>query len=158
MGDAAKTKPAMIRLTGTDDASGVHLAATLTDARKMPVGGMTVRFFELTKEFGPAGQLVPLGSAATDRSGVARLTDHPAVTGLQRFVVTYPGGPQAGRASASAGVMVTTAHSPYRPLPARPLASAGKGLVGVLLVTLALILLTLAIQVERVRRVCRAGG
>jgi Ni/Fe-hydrogenase subunit HybB-like protein len=153
----AGPRPAVIKVTGTDSARGVHLTATLTDAHGVPVAHATVRFFELTKEFGPSGQLVPLGSVATNQSGVARLTDQPAVTGTQRFVATYPGGPQAGRASASVGVMVTTAHSPYRPAPPKPFAGIGKALVGVLLGALALILLTLAVQVERVRRACRAG-
>ena len=123
-----------------------------------PSPTLAVSFFQLTTEFGPKVQLVPLRSARTDRSGVARLTDQPAVTGMQRFGATYPGGPNAGQAAASAGVLVTTAHSPYQPPPAKPFASFGKALVGVLLAILALILLTLAIQVERVRRVCRAGG
>ncbi len=156
-GAQAGPRPAVITVTGTDSARGVQLVATLTDAHGVPIAHATVRFFELTKEFGPSGQLVPLGSAVTGQSGVARLTDQPAVTGTQRFVATYPGGPKAGRASASVGVVVTTAHSPYRPAPPKPFASIGKTLVGVLLATLALILITLAVQVERVRRACRAG-
>jgi molybdopterin-containing oxidoreductase family membrane subunit len=151
-------KPAIIKLTGTDTARGVRLTATVTDAQGMPVAQAPVSFSELTKEFGPAGQLVPLGMAVTDRNGVARLTDQPAVTGMQRYVASYAGGSAAAQASASTGVTVTTAHSPYRPAPAKPFAGIGKGLVGVLLVALALILLTLAIQLERVRRACRAGG
>ncbi|MGE5288587.1 MAG: NrfD/PsrC family molybdoenzyme membrane anchor subunit [Micromonosporaceae bacterium] len=154
----SSVKPAVIKVTGTDSTRGLHLAATVTDVHGMPIAGAAVGFSELTKEFGPAGHLVPLGSAVTDRNGVARLTDQPAVTGLQRYVAAYSGGPKAGPASASAGVLVTTARSPYRPPPAKPFAGLGKTLVGVLLAGLALILLTLAVQVERVRRVCRAGG
>ena len=150
--------PAVIKVTGTDSTRGVHLTVTLTDAHGTPVAHAAVRFFGLTKEFGPSGQLVPLGSAVTNQSGMAQLTDQPAVTGTQRFVATYPGGPKAGRASASAAVAVTTAHSPYRPAPPKPFAGIGKALVGVLLAALALILITLAIQVERVRRACRTGG
>ncbi len=150
-------KAAVIKVTGTDGTGGLHLAATVTDAQGMPVAGAAISFSELTKEFGPAGQLVPLGSAITDRNGVARFTDQPAVTGMQRYVAAYAGGPKAGPASASAGVMVTSAHSPYQPPPAKPFAGIGKVLVGVLLAALALILITLAVQFERVRRVCRAG-
>jgi hypothetical protein len=150
-------RPAVIKVTGTDGARGVRLTATVTDAHGAPIARATVRFFQLTKEFGPSGQLVPLGSAVTTPGGVARLTNQPAVTGTQRFVATYPGGPKAGRASASVSVVVTTAHSPFQPNPPKPFASLGKTLVGVLLGALALILLTLAVQFERVRRACRAG-
>ncbi len=153
----AGPKPAVIKVTGTDSARGVQITATLADAHGTPLAGATVSFFELTTEFGPSGQLVPLGGAVTSGTGVARLTDQPAVTGPQRFVATYPGGPAAGQASASVGVSVTSAHSPYRPAPAKPFAGIGKALVGVLLTAVVLILITLAVQVERVRRVCRAG-
>jgi hypothetical protein len=77
--------------------------------------------------------------------------------GTQRVVATYPGSPAAGQASTSVGVPVTSAHSPYRPVPAKPFASIGKALVGVLLTAVVLILITLAVQVVHVRRVCRAG-
>jgi len=153
----AGPRPAVIKVTGTDSARGVRLTATVTDAHGIPVAHATVRFFELTKEFGPGGQLVPLGSAVTGQRGVVQLTDQPAVTGTQRFVAAYPGSPKAGQASAGVSVVVTTAHSPYRPAPPKPFAGIGKALVGVLLVGLALILITLAAQLERVRRVCRAG-
>ena len=153
----AGPRPAVIKVTGAESTAGVHLTATVTDAHGTAVAHATVRFFELTKEFGPSGQFVPLGSAVTDQGGVARLTDQPAVTGTQRYVVTYPGGPKAGQASASAGVVVTTAHSPFQPNPPKPFASIGKTLVGVLLAALALILVTLVTQLERVRRACRAG-
>lgn len=150
-------RPAVITVTGTDSARGVRLTATVTGAHGIPIAHATVRFFELTKEFGPSGQLVPLGSVLTGKDGVARLTDQPAVTGPQRFVATYPGGSQAGRASASVSVVVTTAHPPFQPNPPKPFASIGKALVGVLLGAVALILITLVAQFERVRRACRAG-
>ena len=153
----AGPRPAVIKVTGADSAAGVHLTATVTDAHGIPVAHATVRFFELTKEFSPTGQLVPVGSAVTNQGGVARLTDRPAVTGMQRYVAAYPGGPKAGQASASVGVVVTTAHSPFQPNPPKPFASIGKTLVGVLLGALALILITLVTQLERVRRACRAG-
>jgi len=88
---------------------------------------------------------------------VARLTYQPAVTGTQQFAASYPGGPAAGQASASVGVLVTSAHSPYSPSPGKPFAAIGRALDGVLVAAVLLILITLAVQVERVRRVCRAG-
>ena len=150
-------KPAVITVTGTDSAHGVQLTATVADAHRKPIAQATVSFFEKTTEFGPSGQLVPLGSAVTSKTGVARLTYQPAVTGAQRFVASYPGGPAAGQASASVGVLVTSAHSPYSPAPGKPFAAIGRALDGVLLTAVLLILITLAVQVERVRRVCRAG-
>src|SRR5262249_25988378 len=81
--------PAAIKVPGTDSTRGVHLTAILTDAHGRPVAGATVTFSQLTKEFGPKGRLVPLGTAITSKSGVAQLTDRPAVTGTQRFVAAY---------------------------------------------------------------------
>jgi molybdopterin-containing oxidoreductase family membrane subunit len=153
----AGPKPAIIKVTGTDSTRGVHLIVTLTDAHGKPVAGATVSFSELTKEFAPKGALVPLGTAVTSKSGVAQLTDRPAVTGTQRFVAAYSGGPSARAASAGINVSVTTAHSPFQASPPKPFAGIGKGLVGVLLTAVMLILLTLIVQVERVRRACRAG-
>jgi len=153
----AGPKPAVIKVTGTDSARGVHLTAILTDAHGKPIAGATVSFSQLTKEFGPKGELVPLGTAVTGKSGAAQLTDRPAVTGTQRFVAAYSGGPSAGASSAGINVMVTTAHSPFRVSSPKPFAGIGKALVSVLLTAVLLILLTLIIQVERVRRACRAG-
>ena len=153
----AGPKPAVIKVTGTDSARGVHLTAILTDAHGKPVAGATVAFSQLTKEFGPKGALVPLGTAVTGKSGAAQLTDRPAVTGTQRFVAAYSGGPSAGAASAGTNVKVTTAYAPFQASPPKPFAGIGRVLVGVLLTAVMLILLTLIIQVERVRRACRAG-
>jgi len=153
----AGPKPAVIKITGTDSARGVHLTAIVADAHGKPVAGATVTFSQLTKEFGPKGALVPLGTAVTGKGGAAQLTDRPAVTGTQRFVAAYSGGPRAGPASAGVNVKVTTAYPPFQASPPKPFAGIGKALVGVLLSAVMLILLTLIIQVERVRRVCRAG-
>jgi len=152
-----RPKPAVIKVTGTDAARGVHLTAILTDAHGKPLAGVTVTFSQLTKEFGPKGELVPLGTAITGKSGAAQLTDRPAVTGTQRFVAAYSGSPRAGAASAGINVKVTTAYAPFQVSPPKPFAGIGRALVGVLLSAVMLILLTLIIQVERVRRVCRAG-
>src|SRR5262249_27760434 len=100
-------KPAVITVTGTDSAPGVQLTAPVADAHGTPIPGASVSFFELTTEFGPSGKLVPLGTAVTSKTGVARLTYQPAVTGTQRFVASYPGGPAAGQAHASVGMLVT---------------------------------------------------
>jgi hypothetical protein len=153
----AGPRPAVIKVTGTDTTRGVHLTAILTDAHGKPIAGATVTFSQLTKEFGPKGELVPLGTAVTGKSGAAQFTDRPAVTGTQRFVAAYSGGPLAGAASAGVNVKVTTAYSPFQVSPPKPFAGIGKALVGVLLSAVMLILLTLIIQVERVRRACRAG-
>ncbi|MGE5292608.1 MAG: NrfD/PsrC family molybdoenzyme membrane anchor subunit [Micromonosporaceae bacterium] len=154
----AGPKPAVIKVTGTDSARGVHLSATLTDAHGKPLAGAKVAFSQLTTEFGPKGELVPLGSAATSPDGVAQLTSHPAVTGTQRFVATYTGGPQAAAASANVSVRVTGAHPAFQVSPPKPFAGIGKVLVTVLLAAVTLIVVTLLLQVERVRRVCRTGG
>src|SRR5262249_60568056 len=134
---------AAIRITGTSAASGWHLPATLTDAHGKPIAGATVSFSQLTKEFGPEGELVPLGTAITGKSGAAQLTDRPAVTGTQRFVAAYSGGPPARAASAGTNLKVTTAYPPFPTSPPKPFAAIGKALVGVLLSAVILILLTL---------------
>jgi molybdopterin-containing oxidoreductase family membrane subunit len=158
-GDDPSTQqgPAVIKLTGKDSVDGVHLTAVLTDAHGVPTAHARVQFFEFTTEFNPKGQLIALGSAITDANGAARLTDQPTVTGTKRFVVSYAANPKAEPVSAHVDVVVTTAHPQYQPAPAKPFADIGKTLVGVLLATVALVLLTLAVQVERVRRACRAG-
>src|SRR5262249_53164974 len=107
--------------------------------------------------FGPKGELVPLGTAITGKTGAAQLTDRPAVTGTQRFVAAYSGGPPAGAASARTNVKVTTAYPPFQTSPPKLFATIAMALGGVLLSAGILIRLTLIIQVERVRRACRAA-
>ncbi len=152
-----KPPPATVTIIGTEGPSGVRLVATVTDTQRAPLAHLHVRFFRRTTEFGPTGQLVPLGEAATDRTGTATLTDHPAVAGPQTFVAKVAGTPSVGAASARADVRVVHATSKYQPAAAKPLADLGRGLVAVLLATVAAVLLTLLVQVERVRRACRAG-
>src|SRR5262249_52364303 len=118
----------------------------------------TVGSAKPTKESGPRGELVPLGTAITGKSGAARLTDRPAVTGTQRFVAAYSGGPPAGAASAGTNVKVTRAYPPFQTSPPKPFADIGKALVGVLLSAAILILPTLIIPFERVGRACGAAG
>src|SRR5262249_60954760 len=117
----------------------------------------TVSFAQPTKELGPRGELVPLGTAITGKTGAAQLTDRPAVTGTQRFVAAYSGGPRAGPASARTNVKVTTAYPPFQASPPKPFAGIGKALVGVLLSAVMLILATLLHPVERLPPACRAG-
>ncbi|HCU92450.1 MAG TPA: hypothetical protein DHU96_06775, partial [Actinobacteria bacterium] len=153
-----KPPPAAINITATGTGGALHLTATLTGPGHQPLAKATVQFLQFTTEFGPQGQLVPLGSATTNTGGAARLTYHPTVTGAQRFAARYTGGPTAGPATANTTITVTTAHSAYQPAPQKPLASVGKATVAVLLTIVALVWVTLALQVTRVRRACRASG
>jgi Ni/Fe-hydrogenase subunit HybB-like protein len=156
---AAAPKPpaATITITATEAGSGLHLTATLSGPGDKPLAKATVQFLQFTTEFGPSGRLVPLGSAATDKHGTARLTYQPTVTGTQKFVAKYTGGAAAGPATANTTIAVTSAHSVYQPSH-KPLAGVGKATVAVLLAIVALVWLTLAVQVTRVRRACRSGG
>ncbi len=158
---AAHTPPvpaATITVTGTDTANGVHLTATLTDSRHVPMAGATVAFYERTTEFGPSGQLILAGRSTTDPTGTATFTDRPAQAGSQQFAAGYAGGPAAAKATAIITVAVAVGHPTYVPTPPKPFAGAGRVLVVVLMVAVLLILATLLIQLERVRRVCRAGA
>src|SRR5262249_4324221 len=148
----ARPRPAASKETGPARARGGHPTAILTDAHGKPIAGATVSFSQLTKEFGPKGELVPLGTAVTGKSGAAQLTDRPAVTGTQRFVAAYSGGPPAGAASAGTNVKGTPAYPPFQTSPPKPLADIGKALVGVLLSAGILNLLTPILPVEPVPR------
>ena len=140
----------------------MELAATLTgsDGHRLADGAVAFQFS--TTQFGPTARLVPLGSATTDKDGIARLTlggdaDHlyrPTAVGPQEFVATYAA-PGSGSITASTTLNVTVARSAYTPAPPQPLAAVGSVLVVVLFAIVAAIWLTLATQVWRVRRVCR---
>lgn len=158
--DAPATAPAptAITLHGSQTQEGVELIATLLNGDQAPAQNTTVEFFEYTTEFGPKGQLVPLGQATTGASGTARLTYQPPLTGVQRFVAEYAGARKGSRLSATTDVTVTTAHAVYQPAAPKPFATLGKGLVGVLLTGVTLILLTLLTQIARVRRACKTGA
>lgn len=153
-----KPPPAVITITASENGSVLHLTATVAGPGHKPLAKATVQFLRFTTEFGPQGQLVPLGTAATGRNGTAQLACHPTTTGAQKYVAKYTGGPTAGPATAHTTITITSAHSAYRPAPPKPLAGAGKATVAVLLLIVAVIWLTLAAQIVRVRRACRTGG
>jgi Ni/Fe-hydrogenase subunit HybB-like protein len=147
------TAPA-VTLTGVEAGGSVQLTATLTSPQGKPLPNAQVAFLLSTTEFGSPARLVPLGSATTDKTGLAGLKYQPKVPGSQGFAATYtaPGGKPV---TSGTTVAVTVAQSAYHPAPAKPLASVGKILVIALFAIVAAIWLTLVAQVLRVRRVCR---
>jgi len=160
----AATNAPGITITGVEAGGLMELTATLTNPNGHPLPDAEVAFLFTTKEFGTPGRLVPLGSVKTDKAGIARLTlggdvDHlyrPTADGPQEFVATHAvAGAQP--VSSSTTVNVTIGRSAYHPAPAKPLAGVGHVLVVVLFAIVAAIWLTLAIQVWRVRRVCRGS-
>jgi hypothetical protein len=154
---AAPSAPAVLTVAAAETANGVQLSAMLQHADGTPVEKATVRFFEVTTEFGPAGQLVPITSATTDAAGSASVFYRPATAGARDLVAQYVDSAGA-KVTGKAAVIVKTGYSTYRSAPPKPFAGIGKGLVGTALVAVVLILATLLIQVARVARVCRRGG
>lgn len=140
----------------------MELSATLLDHDGHPLFGAEVGFLFSTTEFGTPARLVPLGSATTDKTGIARLTlggdvghlYQPTAKGPQEFVATYTAA-GAQPVTSSTIVNVTAARSAYHPAPAKPLAGVGNVLVLALFAIVAAIWLTLIAQIWRVRRVCR---
>src|SRR6266568_1730796 len=149
--------PIAITLAAAETGSVLHLTATVTGPGNQPLAKTRVRFFQLTTEFGPHGQLVPIGTATTSKTGTAELAYRPTVTGPQKFAAKYAGSSAAGAATARTTVSVTSAQPAYRPAPPKPLAGLGKITVGVLLMIVVLLWLTLAVQIIRVRRACRVS-
>ena len=151
-----------ITITGSEVGGSMELTAVLTGSRGQRIADAAVAFAFSTTEFGTPARLVPLGSATTDKTGIARLTlgsdaDHmyrPTANGPQEFVATYNAA-GAKPLTVATTVNVTTARSAYHPAPAKPLASVGNVLVVVLFAVVASIWLTLITQIWRVRRVCR---
>jgi Ni/Fe-hydrogenase subunit HybB-like protein len=159
---AATPGATKIALTGAQAARAgapVALTAKLTDPAGHPLAKAEVKFFLATTVFGP--RPVPLGSATTDASGVARLSlgghskgYRPTTTGPQEFVASYaPSGQEP--IESSTNINVTGARSAYTPAPPKPLDAAGNILVKALFLIVATIWLLLIAQVIRVRRVCR---
>jgi len=152
-----------VKLTGVEAGGLVKLTAKLTRADGKPLANADVAFSFSTREFGTPARPVPLGSATTDKTGVAVLTlggdaDHlyrPTATGPQQFIATYTATPEAKPVTAATTVNVTVARSAYHPAPPKPLAGVGKVMVIVLFAIVAAIWLTLITQIWRVRRVCR---
>jgi hypothetical protein len=150
---ATAPKAPGVTLTGVEAGGSVQLTATLTSAKGQPLPNAAVAFVLSTTEFGTPARLIPLGSATTDKGGVAELKYQPKVAGSQGFAATYTAGGKS--VTSNATVAVAVAQSPYRPAPAKPLASVGKILVLCLFAIVAAIWLTLVTQIWRVRRVCR---
>lgn len=150
-----------ITLTGSETGETVQLIATLTDPAGDPLADKDVTFLLATTVFGP--RTVPLGTVATDTTGVARLTlgadaDHqylPTTTGPKEFVATHTPADGGEPVEFSTNVNVTAAQPAYTPPPPKPLFAVGYALIKVLFIIVALIWLTLIAQVIRVRRVCR---
>ncbi|MEO8555382.1 MAG: NrfD/PsrC family molybdoenzyme membrane anchor subunit [Actinomycetota bacterium] len=159
---SAPTKADKITITGSEAGGLMQLTATLTGPAGQPVAKTDVAFSFSTKEFGTPARQVPLGSATTDKAGIARLTlggdaDHlykPTTTGPQEFIATYTATADAKPITASTTVKVTVARSAYHPAPAKPLANVGNVMVIVLFAIVAAIWFTLITQIWRVRRVC----
>jgi len=151
-----------ITITGVEVGGLMELTATLTGPDRHPLANADVAFLLSTTEFGTPARLVPLGSATTNTTGIARLTlggdvghlYRPTTNGPQKFVATYAAA-GAKPVTASTTITVTVARSAYHPAPPKPLAGVGKILVGALFTIVAAIWLTLIAQIWRVRRVCR---
>jgi Ni/Fe-hydrogenase subunit HybB-like protein len=156
------TAPA-VALTGIEAGGLMELTATLTSPHGKSLPNAQVAFLFSTTEFGTQARLVPLGSATTDKTGIARLTlggdaDHlykPTAKGPQVFFASYTAA-GAQPVTSSTTVNVTAAQSAYTPAPAKPLASIGNVLVIALFSIVAAIWLTLGTQIWRVRRVCQS--
>ncbi|MEP7036475.1 MAG: hypothetical protein ABI934_12870, partial [Actinomycetota bacterium] len=153
-----------LKITGSEAGGSMELAATLTGPHGQLMEDASVAFAFSTTEFGAPARLVSLGSATTDKAGIARLTlgsdtDHmyrPTTNGPQEFVATYNAA-GAKPLIATTTINVTIARSAYHPAPAKPLAGVGDVLVVVLFGIVAAIWLTLITQIWRVRRVCRVA-
>jgi len=159
---SASTGAPTITIKGVEGGGKVQLTATLTGANGQPQADAPVAFSFTTTQFGTPARLVPLGSATTDASGVAKLilggdADHmylPTTVGPQEYVATFtPTTADAKPISSSVTVNITVARSAYNPAPPKPLAGMGKGLVVALFAIVAAIWLTLIAQIWRVRRV-----
>jgi Ni/Fe-hydrogenase subunit HybB-like protein len=146
-----------ITLKGIEGGGLVQLTATLTGADGQPLADAPVAFHLSTRQFGTPAQLVPLKSVTTNTSGLAKLIFQPKVVGPQAFAATYAATAGEKPVVSNATVNVTVAKSIYKPAPEKPLAGVGKGLVVALFIIVAAVWLTLATQVWRVRRVCRAA-
>jgi Ni/Fe-hydrogenase subunit HybB-like protein len=153
---SAATSAPNVTLTGVETSGSVQLSATIKSPAGIPVPKAAVTFLLSTTEFGTPARLVPLGSATTDKTGIATLKFAPRVTGNQGFAATYTGAGAKPVTSSTAVVAVTVAQSLYHPAPAKPLASVGDVLVLALFAIVAAIWLTLVTQIWRVHRVCRS--
>jgi hypothetical protein len=163
---AAETAPAAsagIVLEGIETKGSVQLTATIFGTDGLPLASTPVDFGFATKQFGPKKLYVPLGTVTSDASGVAQLVlgsdaSHsykPTTVGPQEFQASAASKVDGEPVTSSSTVNVTVAESAYEPSEPKPLAAMGHVLVFVLFGIVASIWLTLAIQVVRLRRVCR---
>jgi Ni/Fe-hydrogenase subunit HybB-like protein len=157
--DAATGTGPKITITGVESGGVVKLTAKLTDAAGAPQAKANVKFLLASNVFGP--RQVPLGAAATDTTGTARLTIgtdskrfRPTASGPQEFVASFTGDGQEPL-EFSTNVNVTVARSAFTPAPPKPLDGAGKVLIKALFIIVATIWILLITQVVRVRRACR---
>lgn len=144
-----------LTVTGVEAEGLVQLTARLTGPDGLPRADAAVAFLLTTTVFGPQGRLVPLATVTTNDDGVARFVYRPRVTGAQEFVAAYSPATGATPVQARTTLTVTVARSAYEPGPPRPLAGAGRVLVGVLFALVAIVWVTLVAQVVRVGRACR---
>ncbi len=155
--DPASAAPAAseptITLRSVEGGGAVELTATLTGPQG-PLADAVVAFALSTTQFGTPARLVPIGSATTKASGIARMIFKPKVIGPQEFAATYAATSDTEPVTASTTINVTVARAAYRPPPPKPLASVGNVLVISLFAIVAAIWMTLIAQIVRVRRVC----
>ncbi len=111
-----------------------------------------VHFFVTTSLFGGA-KLVPIGVAHS--YGGFALSYKPTVTGRQTFTAEILDSSGAVLSSGTSSFLVTTRTAMFSPSETnapKPLASFGRGMVGVLLAIVGLIWLTLIVTLVRVTR------
>ncbi|TFC32994.1 hypothetical protein E3T34_01305 [Cryobacterium sp. TMT1-62] len=151
---------ASIALTGVEATGLVRLTATLTDPDGRPMSQGDVEFLTTTSALGE--RLLPLGTIATDTTGVAVLTlggdsDHlyrPSEAGPQEFFAHYTPSMGEQPITDSVTVNVTVGQSAYHPAEPKPFVTTGKVTVIAIFTIVAAIWLTLTVQVVKVRRVC----
>lgn len=147
--------PARLELAanGVGSSGSITLQALLQEANGRPIADASVAFFVVTTEFGPAGELVPLGSASTGSGGAAELAFTPTWTGREQFVARYAGSAQVGAAQASTLADVGTAHAAQQAPTPEPLDGAGQATVIGIGIAVVAVWLLLAAQVLRVWRI-----
>ena len=161
---AAATAPAPTRvtMTGVEANGGVLLTAKVTDAKNVPVTAGQVTFLLASSVFGP--RQAPIGTAAPDKTGIARLQLggarstgwRPTTTGPQEFVASYAAEAGAEPVVYSTNVDITHAKSAYTAAPPNsPSVVPVRLLVKALALTVLTVWLLLITQVGRVLRACR---
>jgi Ni/Fe-hydrogenase subunit HybB-like protein len=144
-----------IVVTGTETGGAVHLKATLFSADGLPAAKTPVEFSFTSTQFGPKPKQALIGTVKTGDDGTAEVTYKPTAKGSQKYAVSTVVKGDEKAVTANTTVNVTVAQSAYHPAPVKPLGQVGRVLVIVLFAIVASIWLTLAIQVLRLRRVCR---